>query len=219
MNAKNRDMHGVEASPEELVLALSNWRDIMLLGDGWPDDDAPWWYNERASVSQLAGAIWRCRPRIKPAWVLEEFSVERSVDDRRGYGRCDLLIDLGKLRLITEAKQLWPRLDLGADIEIAAELKALQEEAASQLDSLKAPPKDYAPFTLTFISPAVTERLNADPSSLNAQLEELISATRRAGRKSTCLAWAFPASRRNTLESPRYPGTYFPGCILVLSPC
>ncbi|WBX91992.1 hypothetical protein [Pseudoxanthomonas mexicana] len=43
-------------------------------------DDNPWWYNERASLSTLAGAAWR-----KPGWyALEEFSTtKRGVIDGR----------------------------------------------------------------------------------------------------------------------------------------
>ena len=74
-------------------------------------DDNPWWYNERASLSTLAGAAWR-----KPGWyALEEFSTtKRGViagqvieDGSVVNGRCDLYVSHGSSNFAFEAKQVW----------------------------------------------------------------------------------------------------------------
>ena len=59
-------------------------------------EDNPWWYNERASLSVLAGAAWT----LKDWFALEEFSTIKrmrtlapSVDEGHlRNGRCDLFI-------------------------------------------------------------------------------------------------------------------------------
>lgn len=74
-------------------------------------DDNPWWYNERASLSTLAGAAWR-----KPGWyALEEFSTTkrgviagRVIEDGSVVnGRCDLYVSHGSSNFAFEAKQVW----------------------------------------------------------------------------------------------------------------
>lgn len=73
--------------------------------------DNPWWYNERASLSTLAGAAWRL-----PKWnALEEFSTtkrgkvpEKSIEDGAVVrGRCDLYVSHPTTSFAIEAKQAW----------------------------------------------------------------------------------------------------------------
>lgn len=74
-------------------------------------EDNCWWYNERASLSVLAGAAWR----IKGWSALEEFSTTKrgvilgkEVDAGRIVrGRCDLLLAHGSSDYAVEAKQVW----------------------------------------------------------------------------------------------------------------
>ncbi|BCT91037.1 hypothetical protein LYSHEL_00610 [Lysobacter helvus] len=74
-------------------------------------EDNPWWYNERASLSTLAGAAWRL-----PRWnALEEFSTTKrgvlpdgDVDRRENVrGRCDLYVAHATTSFAIEAKQAW----------------------------------------------------------------------------------------------------------------
>src|SRR6266481_8755838 len=75
--------------------------------------DAPWWYNERALLSQFAGAIWRCKGR-----ALEEFvATKRELKLRRKARRKDTQGSRGDLEFwwpqdkffyVSEAKLHWP---------------------------------------------------------------------------------------------------------------
>lgn len=74
-------------------------------------EDCCWWYNERASLSVLAGAAWRT-----PGWVaLEEFSTrkrgvvpEGEIDHGKTVrGRCDLRLENSYSTYALEAKQAW----------------------------------------------------------------------------------------------------------------
>lgn len=91
---------------------LVSWSNAVLdfcKSSGYEDN--PWWYNERASLSLLAGAAWRMS-----GWTaLEEFSTtKRGVipegDVDSGHivrGRCDLYVAHRSTSFAIEAKQAW----------------------------------------------------------------------------------------------------------------
>lgn len=64
-----RGVHG--GSLRQLARALHRWLRIMEDPVWWKDDeeDAPWWYNERALLSLFAGAVW-----LSKGWAFEEFA-------------------------------------------------------------------------------------------------------------------------------------------------
>ncbi len=211
------DIVGSRNGSGALQTALENWCDIMLLKDGWPDHDAPWWYNERASVSQWAGAIWRSRPTVERAWVLEEYAVTRldSRSLRETQGRCDLMFELGEHKIIAEAKQVWFNDLDSADCSVV--LRDSLDEAKNQV--VTAPDHDgsYKRYALAFVVPVVNAQLNEDRGRLDTQLTKLVDSVHQTA-PTALTAWGFPEARRIGLESPRYRGTYYPGCILVLEP-
>jgi hypothetical protein len=90
----------------------------------WGWDDVPWWYGERASLSVLAGAIWRTG-----GIALEEYTVDKSHrrdDGQKGLmqGRNDLYFRIGRSDFVLEAKAVWPTL---RSIE---PLKGLREQSS-----------------------------------------------------------------------------------------
>ena len=60
---KSGNFSGINAEPlPEFKTVLSMWKKMMMNLDWWDDKkDAPYWYNERASLSLFAGAVWRCK--------------------------------------------------------------------------------------------------------------------------------------------------------------
>ena len=82
------------------------------IGTEWARDylDSPWWYNERASLTFFAGAVWSCG-----GWALEEFSSLKNApigatSRARRSGRYDLNFAIGSHEFFAEAKQCWPPL-------------------------------------------------------------------------------------------------------------
>lgn len=79
-----------------------------MVADSWcRTRDVPWWYNERASVSVFAGAVWQAG-----GVALEEFTDEKKIPGRRGRakrvsysGRTDLYFELGRYEFLAEAKR------------------------------------------------------------------------------------------------------------------
>ncbi len=92
---------------EEIARA---WRSVQ---------DAPWWYNERASLSVFAGAIWRAG-----GFAFEEYSDEKREIRKRSRtlgseypGRVDLYFNWAGCDFVAEAKFIWSgfsRNDTGA---------------------------------------------------------------------------------------------------------
>lgn len=97
------------AQSVELGVLLNAWVAAIERYTGQYGDN-PWWYNERATLSILAGAAWTL-----DGWIaLEEFStskrlraLEPGVDhgDKLRQGRCDLYVRSPELSFVFEAKQ------------------------------------------------------------------------------------------------------------------
>jgi hypothetical protein len=72
-------------------------------------EDAPWWYNERASLSVFAGAIWRAG-----GFCFEEYSDrKREIKRQTGrlgdlyHGRVDLYFSMSRSEFVAESKYVW----------------------------------------------------------------------------------------------------------------
>lgn len=120
------------ARPLYVDPSLSNWEEPLrtwfaLLDRFDPgvnpkgtDALAAYWYNERATLSSLAGALWQ-NPKSK---VLEEYTTYRSDGGVERYGRADLWWSLAdQVEYVIEAKQFWP-----------LTTKSLTEKASLYLD-------------------------------------------------------------------------------------
>jgi hypothetical protein len=59
---------------------FKKWQKIILkISRKWiKENDVPWWYTERASLSLFSGAIWQ-----SGGYVFEEFSVNREIKNRK----------------------------------------------------------------------------------------------------------------------------------------
>lgn len=64
--------------------------------------DSLFWYNERANVGALAGAVWR-----SGGYALEEFGATKGKDEDISNGRVDLFIQYAGRQILAEAKQSW----------------------------------------------------------------------------------------------------------------
>ena len=121
--------------------------------------DNPWWYNERASLSVLAGAAWR----LKGWTALEEFSTtkrgivpEDQIDPGRIVrGRCDLHVAHRTTGFAIEAKQAWQCIGKRAQ---ADNVSKAMEKAWKDAGNLTSDEGDHR-LALTFVAPhlAVSE--------------------------------------------------------------
>lgn len=116
---------------------LHEWIDIInRYTNNYTEEDALYWYNERATLSTLAGAIWKTGANN---FVLEEFRIDKeSRRDGSWQGRADMFFVCGRKQYIVEAKQLWisisNRSHISTDKITAALQIARNEVVASKSD-------------------------------------------------------------------------------------
>ena len=81
---------------------FSQWFSLIERYNQQRPDDVPWWYNERASLSFFAGAVWN-----SGGIALEEYSTGKSHKKESWPGRGDLYIKIKEEEYVIEAKQVW----------------------------------------------------------------------------------------------------------------
>lgn len=78
----------------------------------WNQGDLPYWYNERANVSILAGAAW------KAGWTaIQEHQAVKSANDKNDSGRNDLYLANASLGVCAEAKIVYIDINSPEDFE------------------------------------------------------------------------------------------------------
>lgn len=193
---------GARCTMPGLEPVLEAWTALMNMDHpraSWGDDDAPWWYGERASLSQFAGAIWQSR-----GWCFEEYRVFRregfagSADS--AYGRCDLAFEVGEAKAIIEAKAIWPT--TLSPLAVRAQIEASLASAAQQVSGYQGP-EGYDSLSLCFAAPSLAT------APTDAHIEELVSSL------DGCIAWAFPKATQ-ALPS-KLNGRIYPGVVLGLA--
>lgn len=91
-------------------------------------EDALYWYNERANVGALAGAIWR-----SGGYALEEFSAVKGKESQENNKRVDLYFRYGSKNVICEAKQYWVNLPDNNKKDFSLLISNTQEKALSDI--------------------------------------------------------------------------------------
>lgn len=128
--------------------------------------DSMYWYNERASVGSLAGAIWRTG-----GLALEEFSANKSNDENKEMGRIDLYFTQNDICFIAEAKQKF--ISLSDNINFYAILKNKLDEAIDDTKRTSiASDYEHVPLALLFVVPFFVN--NTDPDNNRIKLESAI---------------------------------------------
>jgi hypothetical protein len=189
---------------------LEEW--LRLMEDKhWGQDDAPWWYNERASLSLFAGAVWNCG-----GWVFEEYTTNKGSKSKRSkkrrYGRGDIYFQIGRQKFIAEAKQCWPASGKRAVARHTGGTETLKQTLEDARKDARDLPRERGGrrMGLVFASPRL-------PLSDKAILNELVQGLKEElpNLKGTTLAWTFPARCRNLKGKDGY---YYPGTILLMKP-
>jgi len=189
---------------------LEKWLSVneRLAGEWIPEfDDAPWWYNERASMSVFAGAVWLSR-----GWAFEEFAASKEQQQARGKvretrGRCDVNFSVNGHEYIAEAKQCWPKIDRpgNADRVVLASLSAALRDCTS------IPNWGIPVLGMTFVVPRL---LVSHADALDTHLDHFVRWL--SGIPDVTVAWTFPRSARAL--SPTGPSVrrLFPGTVLIM---
>jgi hypothetical protein len=168
-------------------------------------DDATWWNNERATLSVLAGAIWR-----RKGLVIEEFATEKIMKSESKAGRCDISFLFRKNVFIGEAKQNWPLLT-GENLK-ANLIKTNKVIKQACHVSLHTKGSKATRLGIVFITPRIHE---GKKQLLNDFLMDYLN--KLSAKKDITLAWTFPKWARDLHSSEEGNQNYiYPGVILVI---
>lgn len=186
---------------------LKRWV-AQMCDDGWGSGDAPWWYGERASVSQLAGAIWGTRG----GWAMEEYAASRKLEPgTRKPGRGDLALEANGLKLVCESKQIWPR--LVSSLDVAQGIETAMKAATKQVLQLPNAAGKYGRAAVVFVAPRVAPRIAKNPAVYEDRLTLLCQQLQEV--PDTSIAYAFPSWARQ-LASKKAGRYRYPGCALLV---
>jgi hypothetical protein len=167
--------------------------------------DVPWWYNERADLSVLAGAIWRARGSAFEEYVDAKFEKSRrSKRKRRFLGRVDLFFTYNGTMFIAEAKQCWS----GASVINGNPLGRIQKRLQSACDDIKkTKAKGQKRLAIVFVKPMVRKKHKKEVDRL---LQEWTSRIETID--CDAMAWVFPKTARQT----KWREYLFPGVVVMM---
>lgn len=179
-------------------------------------EDNPWWFNERASLSTLAGAAWSL-----PGWAaLEEYSTQKrgvvpskKVDDGElRNGRCDLFVRNKNHHFAVEAKQVWQ--SIGAQTDGVINVHKGMKKAWKDAGDLQLEEADHrlaATFVVPYLPPRALKTKHPH-EFVNDWLASEPFAVK--GRVPAAVAYVFPQRWENYVGETNKRA--FPGVVLVI---
>ena len=164
--------------------------------------DCPWWYNERASLSTFAAAVWKAN-----GIALEEYSIDKGKKHETWSGRCDLFIGLRSYQFACEAKQSWCPIGRNARNGIT-NLKNSLKEACK--DARKLNKDEGRRLGICFAVPYLPPR---DNDFIEKQLESWIKTIYESVEYDS-IAWFFSEKIRRTKRNDN--GYFYPGIAVII---
>ena len=200
---------------------LFEWIEVIKDYCQTSNGDNPWWYNERATLSTLAGAAWR----LKNWGALEEYST-----DKRGkipgdggerltsHGRCDLYVYNSSSGYAIEAKQAWQ--GVSNRNEYVRYGKAF-DDANNDARHLGSDEADYRVglvFTVPYVSIASVTRGGCISDELIKErlnnFIEYVCGSDSEGPELDAAAWIFPGDLKSYVN--KNAGCIFPGIVVSM---
>jgi len=167
------------------------------------EEDAIYWSLERANISALAAAAWRC------GWAaLEEFPQSKRQRRSRFFGRADLFLQSPRSQDYVEAKFAWLSVK-GTARGIDAFLKALLD-ALTDARNLDLPSGRARRIGVAFAAVY-------SPKGNQKAVSELLSSVfdRLQAADFDAAAWCFPPTARMLTWKDHHTTKVYPGVILL----
>ncbi|WP_448130080.1 hypothetical protein [Stenotrophomonas rhizophila] len=220
--------HGSGSPVAKLRPVVQSWMEILSTYSRRNTNDALWWYNERATLSSLAGAAWRMtsgrwmaieefsstkrtRARANAVPVGDEISSHGGVESGSvSPGRVDLLLTNGRSNFAIEAKQAWQpigRESTDRGLHVVRAMKAAWKDAGHlMLD--EGDHRLACTFVVPYIAPGVADRAGDVTSLVEGWLAEEVWGSVPDG-----VAYHFPGTTRNLRSVREY---VYPGVVLLI---
>jgi hypothetical protein len=180
---------------------FDNWFQILKRYlDELDHEDCQWWYNERATLSSLAAAIWKA-----DGIALEEYCTKKGKKSETWTGRCDLYFKLGRHNFACEAKQIWCAIGRRATIGIG--FKKINDAVNMACREARNLDKDEGRrlgicFAIPYLPPS-----DSDKQIVEQQVAKWLKAMTAVNY--SLIAWSFPEKTRllSGYKEYIYPGT------------
>jgi len=210
VGGKSKGLTGQWTGPlPKFAKFLAKWVELAKDPD-WGRKDAPWWYNERASVSLLAGAAWST-----DGWAFEEFATRKGRTRSRRKGRGDLWFKVPSDRHyhMVEAKQIYPSIGTGAGDPLPIILEALKEacHGASEIDEegTSRTPR----IGLVFVVPYAPKSQKVGP--MVDDFLKMAKRERKGDLKNCAMAWVFRRPNQG-IPYDAQEGCFYPGVLMLM---
>ena len=198
---------------KEWQVVLGSYVSQRNIGLGEPYQDLPYWYNEWASASFLAGAVWRLQGS-----VLSEGSFVSKPGHAQGAQypkRCDLWFRIEGSTPFTcslEAKQIWPGI---ATHEAVSKVKEALSIATDQLRRLGQDDCGDYGVAVCFVAPMIKGSKD-NPGGAFSEWHRLFDLITKEYRTSEQILVAYePPELANTFwEDSHYPGVALVGQVV-----
>jgi len=175
---------------------LNNWITANVRFVRYWQGDLPWWYNERASISVLAGAAW-----MTGGLAFEEYTAPKRTGKKRHptySGRVDLYLKVKEEQFIAEAKYYWS----GATSVSAATSDNLREKLKEACDGIRICPRlRQRKLGILFATPYIAK---SQKTRVDELARDWVAAIRSV--KCSCCAWVFPKEYRYMGGQYVFPG-------------
>lgn len=155
-NIKSIHMHGFDAAYKINNESL-NWLEPVIIQflklhrdylEGYSFEDSLYWYNERANISALAGAVWRCS-----GFALEEYSAEKGSGKEISNGRIDMYFSLADNESVIEAKQHWLNIHSSKNADYNKAIVDTHNDAKKEITRTMGQKTTEQGLAVTFIIP------------------------------------------------------------------
>lgn len=168
---------------------------VSEIAEDWKPKDVPWWYNERASLSVFAGAIWRAG-----GLCFEEYSdPKRRIGSRNRCfgsvysGRVDLYFSWRGFDFIAEAKDTYSGFSRSHD---GARARLAHWLEISRQDVRKIPGNGQRKLAILFARPFFKKSCK---SQIDEKLNQWVEILQ--GLDTNAYAWVFPPCARHIWSS------------------
>jgi hypothetical protein len=168
--------------------------------------DWPWWsYNERASLSMFAGAIW-----LAGGCCVEEYAADKKMERKATVGRVDLYFSWRKQEFIAEAKKTHRYLT--HRVERANE--KLGRHLNKALADMRLSPNGQRRLGILFVKLIIQKGVGRD--EIDKKLQAFVSNLKKLNSKKLNLisyAWVFPEIARVAHS----PDNLYPGEVVLIA--
>lgn len=185
---------------EYLTPVLNEWICcIRRYVDLFEGNDLPYWYNERANVSVLAGAAW-----IAGYMALEEYQEDKISDEGENKkGRNDLYLSNKDNEVCIEAKVSFP--DITKPNSYISVVKSRFSDAINDAKKIN---NDINKIGALFVSPYSKNKVRANDKDISKFIEFIKKYP------APIKAWVFP---KNGQSQYSHNDKFYPGVALIMS--